>query len=106
VPTVAAMASMTAAVFVVGGLPSGGWLDDAPLRPSLAEAAARLTHADVLMLNNSSDEFFPPADAHALFDAIRGRSKRLSFRDGDHDEWPDDLVTESTAFVRAHTTAQ
>ena len=100
VPTVAAMASVSAAVFVVGGIPTGGWIDDAPLASALAEAAGRLEHADVLMLNTSDDEVFSIADVQVLFDAVRARSKQLSWWSGSHDEWPDEMIDVSIDFLR------
>jgi hypothetical protein len=38
-PTVASMASIKAAVFGVGGIPTGAGIDDPPLRPTLLDAA-------------------------------------------------------------------
>jgi len=58
IPTVAAMPSIRAAVFVVGGIPTGGGIDDAPLRPLLLAAVEGITHADVLMMNKTDDSIF------------------------------------------------
>ena len=101
VPTVAALPSVGAAVFVVGGMPTGDWIDDAPLVPALAEAAGRLSHTDVLMLNTTGDETFSNSDVQALFEAIRARSKRLAWWSGAHDEWPDEMIGVSIDFLRA-----
>ena len=99
VPTVGALPSVRASVFVVGGIPTGGWIDDAPLVPLLAEAAGRLEHADVLMLNTSDDELFSTSDVQHLFDAVRARSKRLSWWSGSHDEWSDEMIDVSIDFL-------
>jgi hypothetical protein len=40
--TVAAMPSIKAAVFVAGGIPSGGGIDDPPLGAMLLDAASKL----------------------------------------------------------------
>src|SRR5688500_1951002 len=57
-PTVAAMPTIKAAVFGVGGIPAGV-TDEAPY----LETAAKLGHAQVLMLNTTLDPIFPPAGA-------------------------------------------
>ena len=102
VPTVAAMPSITVAVFVVGGIPAGGGIEDPPLRGVLLDAAAHLERAEVLMLNKSDDEIFPVEGAQALFDAIPGDNKRLMFWEGNHDDWPPDLIRESATFISQH----
>lgn len=102
VPTVAAISSIKAAVFVVGGVPAGGGIDDPPLGPLLEAAATRLEHADVLMLNMTQDDIFPIRNVHVVFDAVRGRSKRLMFWEGGHDDWPDELIAESMTFLHRH----
>ena len=101
-PTVAAMPSMRVAVFVVGGIPTGFGIDDAPLGPRLLAAAARLDHVAVLMLNKADDPYFPAAGTRALYDAIPGTRKRLRFLDGDHDDWPPELIDESINFIAQH----
>jgi dienelactone hydrolase len=99
VPTVAAMPSITAAVFVVGGIPAGGGVEDPPLRAALLDAASHLGAADVLMLNKSGDEICPVEGTQALFDAIPGNNKRLMFWGGNHDDWPPDLIHQSVSFI-------
>jgi pimeloyl-ACP methyl ester carboxylesterase len=79
VPTVAALASIKAAVFVVGGVPAGGGIEDPPLRPLLLKAASKLGRSQVLMVNTTQDEIFPVEGVHELFDAIPGSNKRLMF---------------------------
>lgn len=101
-PTVASMPTMNAAVFVVGGIPTGGGIDDAPLRPMLLDAASRLEHVPVLMLNKTEDEFFSTEGTEAVFDAIPGRHKQLKFWEGNHDDWPADLICESVTFIKEH----
>lgn len=102
IPTVAAMPTIRAAVFVAGGIPSGGGIVDEPLRPLLLTAASQLTHASVLMLNKNDDEIFSIRDSKTLFDRLPGKHNRLSFSDGLHDEWPDELIEESLQFIEAH----
>lgn len=102
-PTVAAVPSIRAAVFVVGGIPSDDWTDDPDLGPLLIRAASGLSHADVLMLNKDSDELFPAQGVHQLFDSVEARTKQLIFSPGLHDEWEEELVDRSVLFVNEHT---
>ena len=102
-PTVASMPSIKAAVFGVGGVPTGMGIDDPPLRPMLLQAASELEHPEVLMLNMTRDEVFRIEDVHAFFDAVPGRRKRLMFWEGDHDDWPAEAIERSIAFVNDHT---
>ena len=95
----AAMPAIKAAVFVVGGIPSGPWLNDPELRPLLLDAASKLGHADVLMINKTSDEFYSREGVHEFFDAIAGSRKRLMFWEGEHDDWPPEAVDESVTFI-------
>jgi dienelactone hydrolase len=102
-PTVASMASIRAAVFGVGGIPTGAGIDDPPLRRLLLDAASKLRHPQVLMLNMTRDEIVRTEDAHAFFAAIPGRRKRLTFWEGGHDDWPPEAIRQSVAFVNEHT---
>jgi pimeloyl-ACP methyl ester carboxylesterase len=102
-PTVGSMASIRAVVFGVGGIPTGGWIDDPPLRANLLAAASRLGHAQVLMLNMTQDECFPTEGAHVFFDAIPGSRKRLMFWNSDHDTWPAEAIRHSVQFINEHT---
>jgi pimeloyl-ACP methyl ester carboxylesterase len=102
VSIVAAMPSITAAVFVVGGIPAGGGIDDPPLRAVLLDAASRLEGVEVLMLNKRDDEIFSVEGAEALFKAIPRNNKRLMFWEGNHDDWPPDLIRESVTFIGRH----
>jgi len=101
-PTVAAMESIRAAVFIAGGIPSGGGIDDAGLRPLILDAAALLDHCHVLMLNKTGDVIFPVDGVHATFGAVPGTTNELLFWEGDHDDWPPDLIAYSIAFLRQH----
>ena len=103
--TVASMPTVAAAVFVAGGFPTGGWVDDPDLRGSLISAGSGLQHAHVLMLNKDQDEMFEARDARSLFDSVSAKSKKLLFSHGGHDEWGPDLVAQSVAFVKAHVRA-
>lgn len=102
IPTVAAMPSIRAAVFVVGGIPTGGGIDDAPLRPLLLNAVEGITHADVLMMNKTDDSIFSMQDTSTLFEAIPGDRKALMVSEGEHDDWPDDMIDESINFINQH----
>lgn len=98
-PTVAAMPSIKAAVFVVSGYPDGGGIDDEPLKDLLSESATRLQHASMLMLNTTSDHIFPIEGVHQLFDATRAADKQLSFWEGEHNDWSDDMIAASESFI-------
>ena len=102
-PTVAAMASIKAAVFGVGGIPTGAGIDDPALRATLLKAASELAHPQMLMLNLTKDEIFRADDAHLFFDAIPGRRKRLVFWESDHDDWPAEAIRHSVEFINEHT---
>jgi pimeloyl-ACP methyl ester carboxylesterase len=101
-PTVASLPSVKAAVFGAGGIPSGPWIDDPPLREMLLDAASKLAHPQVLMLNMTQDQLFRMGDTHCFFDAIPGRSKRLMFWEGDHDDWPAEAIRHSVEFINEH----
>lgn len=102
-PTVAAMTSIKAAVFGVGGIPTGAGVDDPPLRAMLLDAASKFEHPEVLMLNMTQDEIFRTEGTHAFFDAIPGRKKRLVFWEGPHDSWPIEAIRHSVAFINEFT---
>jgi hypothetical protein len=102
-PAVAAMPSVKAAVFGGGGIPTGAWIDDPPLRSSLLEAASKLAHPEVLMANMTLDQLFRTEDAHHFFDAIPGRRRRLMFWEGNHDDWPAEAIRYSVGFINEHT---
>lgn len=104
--TVATMASITATVLVVGGLPGGGWTEDGELVPLLTTAASKLRHTHVLMLNKQDDELFPEAGVRALFEHVAARSKHLAFSPGGHDEWGTEVIDASVDFVEEHTSAR
>jgi dienelactone hydrolase len=119
VPTVAAMRGIRAAVFGVGGVARPGGLADLvrgvageraaritaeedardQRADAILEAAPRLDHCEVLMLNTTRDEVFPPEGALRLFDAIPGRRKRIVFFEGRHVELPAEAIDLSVAFV-------
>lgn len=102
-PTVAALPSIKAAVFGVGGIPTGGGINDPPLRQMLLDAASKLETPQVLMLNVNHDEIFQSEGTHAFFDAIPGRGKRLMFWAGAHDDWPAEAIRYSVAFINENT---
>jgi dienelactone hydrolase len=103
VPAVAAIPSIRAAVFAVGGIPAGGGIDDPRLASVLLDAASKLDKTEVLMLNKNRDEVFPTDGTHALFDRIPGSKKRLMFWEGSHDDWPPEMITQSVNFITDHT---
>ena len=102
-PTVASMATIKAAVFGVGGIPTGAWINDPPLRTALLDAASKLDHPQVLMLNMTQDQLFRTEDTHLFFDAIPGQRKRLMFWESDHDDWPAEAIRQSVDFINEHT---
>ena len=102
-PTVASLASIKAAVFGVGGIPTGAGIDDPPLRAMLLDVASALAHPQVLMLNMTQDNIFSTAGTHEFFDAIPGQKKRLTFWEGDHNTWPDEAIQDSVEFINKYT---
>jgi hypothetical protein len=97
-PTVAAMPSIKAAVFGVGGIPAG-------MPPErLLGIAAELTHPQGLMVNMTQDEIFSTEGTHAFFDAIPGRKKRLMFWEGGHSALPSEAVRHSVTFIKRYAT--
>ena len=51
------------------------------------------------LLNKTADDQFPVEDVQGLYDAIRARSKQLTFWPGRHDDWPEAMIDESVEFV-------
>jgi hypothetical protein len=102
VPMVESQASITVAVFVVGGIPSRGWIQDPLLRPLLLSAATKLSRSHVLMVNMTQDELFPIEGVQDLFNAIPGPNKRLVFWEGSHDDWPSEAIDQTIAYINSH----
>lgn len=100
--TVASMASISAAVLVAGGIPTGGWVDDGELDGMLLGAAGRLGGAHIRMLNKDDDELFDPGDVRRLYAAVTAQSKSLRFFPGVHDEWQPELIDDSLRFLSEH----
>lgn len=100
--TVASMPSISVAVFVAGGIPTGDWVDDGDLEPMLLGAAGRLGSAHVLMLNKHDDELFRAEDVRRLFAAVSAQSKSLRFFPGPHDDWRAELIDDSLRFLSEH----
>ena len=101
--TVASMPTIRAAVFGVGGIPGGSWIDDPPREYLLLSAAANLGNVQLLMVNVTHDELFPTEGTHRFFNAVPGRQKRLMFWEGGHDDWPLEAHEHSIRFVTHHT---
>jgi pimeloyl-ACP methyl ester carboxylesterase len=102
IPVVESQTSIKVAVFVVGGVPSGGWIQDPPLRSLLLSAASRLSRPHVLMVNKTQDELFPVEGVQDLFTAIPGQDKSLSFWEGTHDDWPPEAIDQTITFINSH----
>lgn len=102
IPTVESLPTITAAVFVAGGIPGDDWTDDPDLGPCLTGAASRLGRTHVLMLNKEDDELFPVQQVRLLFDSVGAKSKQLVFTPGSHDDWGPDLIEISATFVKEH----
>jgi dienelactone hydrolase len=96
-PTVAAMPSIKAAVFGVGGIPI-----EARDKRQWLSVAAQLEHPQVLMLNMTQDTIFPPAGVLEFFAAIPGHKKRLMFWEGGHVGLPAESIRQSVAFVKRY----
>ncbi len=103
IAVVASIPSISAAVFVVGGIPGAQWSQDPDLEPLLLGAAGRLSGADVLMLNMEEDELFDADGVRRLFDGVRAQSKTLTFFPGAHDEWEPDVIDASLGFLGEHS---
>lgn len=104
-PVVAAMPTIRAAVFVVGGIPTRLGIDDPRLGPVLIEAGSRIEHAPVLMLNKTADEIFPTEGTRAVFDAIPGSRNQLRFWEGGHNDWPPEMIDVSIDFITQLTSS-
>jgi pimeloyl-ACP methyl ester carboxylesterase len=102
IPIVESQTSIKVAVFVVGGVPSGGWIQDPPLRPLLLSAASKRSRPHVLMVNKTRDELFPIEGVQDLFNAIPGTDKRLMFWKGTHDDWPPEAIGQTMRFINSH----
>ena len=94
-----AVALLAAAVFVVSGYPDGGGIDDEPLNGLLTENASQLQHSSVLMLNTTNDHIFSTAGVHELFGAVQADGKQLSFWEGGHNDWPEEMIAASASFI-------
>ncbi|MEA3021066.1 MAG: hypothetical protein QOI47_2590 [Actinomycetota bacterium] len=104
-PTVAAMPSIKAAVFGVGGIPRGGpGFDNTALGDRLLGIARTLEHPQVLMMNMTEDELFDPVDSMRFFAAIPGRKKRMMFWEGGHHGLPAESIRQSVAFLQKYAT--
>jgi dienelactone hydrolase len=101
-PTVAAMPTIKAAVFGVGGIPAPGGSEDPAMRARLLGIAAQLEHPQVLMLNMTKDDIFSTEGTHAFFDAIPGRKKRMMFWEGAHSALPSEAVRHSITFLQRY----
>ena len=97
-PTVAAMPSIKAAVFGVGGIP-----DEARDKSKWLAVAAQLEHPQVLMLNMTQDTIFTPADSLEWFAAIPGHKKRIMFWEGGHVGLPAEAIRQSIDFLKKYT---
>lgn len=101
-PTVAAMPSIKAAVFGVGGIPAPAGKEDPRLRSLLLDVASKI-EAQVLLLNMTQDEIFPAQGTLDFFAAIPGRKKRAMFWEGNHVGIPAEAIRHSVAFVNKYT---
>jgi pimeloyl-ACP methyl ester carboxylesterase len=101
-PIVESQTSIKVAVFVVGGVPSGGWIQDPPLRALLLSAASKLSRSHVLMVNKTHDELLPLEGVKDLFNAIPEPDKRLMFWEGSHGDWPSEAIDQTIVFVNSH----
>lgn len=56
------------------------------------------------MLNKIGDPIFAMDDCSLLFGAIPGDRKRLAFSEGEHDDWPDELIDDSISYIQDKVT--
>ena len=96
-PTVAAMPSIRAAVFGVGGIPV-----EARDKAAWLGVAARLEHPQILMLNMTQDTIFPTDGVLEFFAAIPGHKKRLMFWEGGHVGLPAESIRQSVQFLNRY----
>jgi pimeloyl-ACP methyl ester carboxylesterase len=97
-PTVAAMPSIKAAVFGVGGIPG-----EARDREAWLAVARKLEHPQVLMINMTEDTIFKPSDSLDWFAAIPGHKKRIMFWEGGHVGLPAESIRQSVDFLNRYT---
>lgn len=102
VPVVESQTSIKVAVFVAGGVPSGGWIQDPLLRPLLLSAASKLSRPHVLMVNMTQDELFSIEGVQDLFNVVPGPDKRLMLWEGTHDDWPSEAISRTIAYINSH----
>ena len=105
VPAVAGEPRIRCAVFAIGGIRAPeGQADGSPTwrgAEALVQAAARLGDRQVLLLNQSEDEFFSRDDAFRLYDALTG-PKRIMFFPGDHGGLPEEAFAYAAGFLQRH----
>lgn len=102
----AAISSVRAAVFGMAGVPVFA-LDNVrgtgSDTPHMA-AARRTRDCEVLMVNTTRDDMFPPEAALTLFDAFPSGHKRMMLWEGDHVTEPPDMIDEIVLFLNRHAT--
>lgn len=102
--TAAAIPTLRAVVFGMAGVPNFALesvRDSGSDTPHMA-AARRLHECEVLMVNTTRDDLFPPDCALELFDAFPTGRKRLMLWEGDHGTEPNDMVEEIVQFLKRH----
>lgn len=100
----AAIPTIRAAAFGMAGVPVFA-LDNVRTSgvdtPHMA-VARRIRDCEVLMVNTTRDDTFPPEAALALFDAFPSGHKRMMLWDGGHGSEPSDMIDQIARFVGDH----
>lgn len=97
----AAISSIRAAVFGMAGVPVFA-LDNVRETgsdtPHMA-AARRIRDCEILMVNTTGDDMFPPEAALALFDAFPTGHKRIMLWEGDHAAESTEMIDEAVLLI-------
>lgn len=102
-----AIRTLRAAVFGMAGVPVfalDSVRETGSDTPHMA-AARRLGDCEVLMVNTTDDEMFPPDAALALFDAFPNGHKRMMLWEGDHATEPPEMIDEIIQFINRHSSS-
>ena len=100
----ATIPTLRAAVFGMAGVPVfalDSVRETGSDTPHMA-AARRLGDCEVLMVNTTGDDLFPPDAALELFDAFPTGRKRMMLWEGDHGSEPAEMIDEIILFINRH----
>lgn len=103
--TAAAIPTLRAAVFGMAGVPIvalDSVRESGTDTPHMA-AARRIGECEVLMVNTTGDDMFPPAAALELFDAFPPGRKRMMLWEGDHVTEPAEMIDAIILFINRYS---